>query len=115
MIRIREKMDEILLAENIGKSILQYQYEHYKRNTLDDEELIPIIKAVINGISNHLLSLNNKKSEIKKVTNNLKQYCKNLYIEEWLRNGEEDEDEDIARNDGEKYFEHLFKYERHPK
>jgi len=63
--RVRE-MDELLFAENIGRSILLYQFKYYKTNTLDDVELIPIIKAVINGISNNLLSLNNKKSDIKK-------------------------------------------------
>ncbi|MEW6654028.1 MAG: hypothetical protein AB1394_11255 [Bacteroidota bacterium] len=108
-------MDEILFSENIGKSIIQFQYVHYNINTLDDEELIPIIKAVINGISSHLLSIGNKKAEINKLTNNLKRYCKDLYLEVWLNNREEDEDMNIAKINGEKYFEHLYKYEKHPK
>ena len=107
-------MDEIAFAENIGKSILKHQYELYKRDTLDDEELILMIKTVINGISNHLELLDHKKSKINEMINNLRQYCKDIYVKEWIKNGEEGEDLNKAKSDGEKYFEYLFKYEKHP-
>jgi len=44
----------------------------------------------------------------------LKQYCSILYVNEWLKNGGEGEDLDTAKSEGEKYFEYLFKFEKHP-
>lgn len=111
---MKEEKDKILFAENIGKSIIKHQYEHYKKNSLDDEEIIPMLKAVINGISEQLISEGFTITEIKKIVYELKQFSKDIYIAEWIKNGEEGEDIAKAKKEGEKYFNYLLKYGKHP-
>lgn len=113
-------MNELLFAEMLCKSILKRIYEHYRRESLDDMEYIPIVKGVLNGLSDRLLKAGYSKSKVAHVLQRLKDYCKALYVSGWLKNWKEDRDEgdedmDKARTEGENYFEHLYKYDRHPR
>ncbi len=112
---MEDKEDKLLFAEYIGKSIIKHQFLYYKKNSLDDEELIPIIKSVINGISEQLIDLGFRKTEVNKVVNTLIQFCKYNYLVEWMKNIQKDENIDEVKNEGEKYFDYLFKYGKHPK
>jgi hypothetical protein len=77
-------------------------------------EFIPFVKAVIQGITDRLIAARCAEDELEDMRRSLKQYCRELYVKEWVKNKNEGETPTAAREKGEKYFEYLFKHEEHP-
>lgn len=111
--RERKKMDRLQFAEDIGKSIIRQLYKHFEKNSLDDLEYLPMVKATISGIADELINAGYTKSQVNVVGKALKEYCKVLYVQLWLNQAEED-GKDIGKVTAEKTFDHEWKYGRHP-
>lgn len=74
----------------IGKSLLKSFSEYADEMSLDDEdEYFPILKIVINDLSK---TYNGTKSEKDEINEILLSFTKNLYINYWLEQAIEDED-----------------------
>jgi len=103
----------------IGETILKKYFDHNCKNSLDDAEYIPIVKVIIQGIEESMLSANEDKKEIRKVKNKLKDFNRKLYTDLWMKHAREDEDEDDIDeekeiNSARYYFDYIYKHEEHP-
>ena len=92
----------------IGKSVIQKYYDYSVKNMIDDAtEYFPTLKTIINGIVESIPSAN-EKSKIKKY---LRSFSKELYLDMWVKQAQEDEDfPDIEeeRKIADKEFEKFF-------
>jgi hypothetical protein len=102
----------------VGESILNKYFDHNCKNSLDDAEYIPIVKIIIHGIEESMLTENIDKKEIMKVKNKLKDFNRKLYTDLWLKNTRENEGDDIDEeeesNSAKYYFDYVYKHEEHP-
>ena len=104
---------------NIGEAILKKYFDHNCKNAIDDTEYIPIVKVIIQGIEESMLSSNEDKKEIREVKNKLKDFNRKLYTELWLKHARENEDEDDIDEEKELNsaiycFDYIYKNEEYP-
>jgi hypothetical protein len=100
--------------EKTGRAILKRMHQHYISESLDDTEFIPFVKAVLQGVADRMTAARRTDGQIEDMRLALKEYCKELYVDEWVKNREEGEAIDAAREEGENHFEYLFKHGKHP-
>ncbi len=80
---------------------------------MDDAEYIPVIKTVIEGVSKGMIG--STPTEQETIKRKLYEYSRGLYLEVWLSDGEEGEDIEKAKADGEATFDYIYKNEKHPR
>ena len=100
---------------DISKCILDETFKHWYEAETDDIELE--IKRVIQGTQNYYQKHNDNKKEIELISNVLRQYAENKYMETWEKNWEneinDDNYEEIMEK-GKQTFNYVFKNEEHP-
>ncbi len=104
---------------NIGKSILNDYFDFYCEQMLDDADYIPVIKVIINGISKAMDRTQFNAKDIQTVKKTLMEYNRDLYINRWLENAKEDEDERNLNLEDEAesakyYFDYIYEHGEHP-
>lgn len=100
--------------EMMGRAILTRMHQHYISDSLDDTEFIPFVKAVIQGAADRMTAARYAEGQIEDMRIALKEYSKELYVKEWIKNREDGEAVDAARDQGGRHFEDLFKHGKHP-
>jgi len=113
------KNDDNLITTtlNLSKSILDEIFKHWHEAETDDIELVKEIKRVIKGAQNYYQKHNDNKKEIELISNVLRQYAENKYLEVWesqIEDYEKDQYEEIMEK-GNKNFNYIFDNEEHPK
>ena len=106
--------------ENIGISILKNFYDYYCEQELDDAEYIPVVKVIINGIQESMLSLDVAEEEIESLKNRLIEFNRELYKDLWIGHAKEDEDSEDIDLDSESesasyYFDYIYEHGEHPR
>ena len=102
---------------NIGKSILQDFYDYSCEKSLDDAEYIPVVRIIIEGIVKSMSNANFNKKDIQDTEKGLKEFNCYLYVDEWLNNTKEDEEDMDLEGETESaryYFEYIYEYGEHP-
>ena len=93
----------------IGKTIIQKFSDYADENPLDDEcEYFPVLKIIIDGVVECCDGSSQNRESIKK---DLIDFARKCYVEEWLRNAIEDQNElDIVEetNEAIETFNDLF-------
>lgn len=107
-------MDRFDILRNTGKEVLKSLYEKNEEYSMDDSEYIPIVKTVIKGIENSGKTLGLSPPKIEELSESLKDFIRQLYIGIWLENSEDEEDKELAAQEGKEYFDYIFEYEEHP-
>ena len=101
---------------DVSKCILDETFKHWNEAETDDIELE--IKRVIQGTQNYYQKHNDNKKEIELISNVLRQYAENKYMETWEKNWEneinDDNYEEIMEK-GKTTFNYVFENEEHPK
>ena len=106
--------------ENIGIAILKNFFDYYREQTLDDEDYIPVVKVIINGMQESMLSSGIAEKDVESLKNRLIEFTRELYKERWLEHAREDEDSENLDLDGESesatfYFDYIYEHGEHPR
>jgi len=106
--------------ENIGISILKSFYDYYCTQDLDDADYIPVVKVIINGIQESMLSLGVADKEAESLNEKLIDFNRELYKDLWLKNAKRNEDPKDIELDGESesaayYFDYIYEHGEHPR
>ena len=99
-------MKDKALAE-AGKAIISAFFKRTEEDTIDDAELLPFVKDVINGISE-------QSTEADKTQEQLIGFAKERYTDLCHKLRDEDDNDGDQRMEDEKYFEYVYKNEKHP-
>ncbi len=104
--------ESILLA----RYILDEHHKYYRKEKIDDTEMMKELKFILEGIRNYLIEKKTPKKENKPMLDGLREYAKEKYMKLYIGNIDDDE----GLTDKEKveeascYFDYLFKHGRHP-
>jgi len=106
--------------ENIGISILKNFYDYYCAQKLDDAEYIPVVKVIINGIQESMLSSGVPDKEAESLNEKLIGFNRELYKDLWLKNAKKNEDPKDIDLDSEAesaayYFGYVYEHGEHPR
>ena len=106
--------------ENIGISILKNFYDYYCAQKLDDAEYIPVVKVIINGIQESMLSSGVADKEAESLNEKLIEFNRELYKDLWLKNAKKNEDPKDIDLDSESesaayYFDYIYEHGEHPR
>ena len=102
---------------NIGKSILQDYFNYYCEESLDDAEYIPVVKVIIDGITKSMDSEHFKGEDIQNIKETLKEFNRDLYVANWLKQTKEDEgslDSEGETESATYYFDYIYEHGEHP-
>jgi hypothetical protein len=99
-------MDNDILLK-AGKTIIRSFFKRTEEETMDDAELLPLIKDVINGISA-------QSSEVKTVRETLYMFAQNKFTDlcEKIQIDYDDTEDSLQENI--EYFEYVYENEEHP-
>ena len=105
---------------NIGKAILHDYFDFYCEQTLDDAEYILAVKIIINGIAKSMASDRFDMKDIQAVKKSLTEFNRDLYINSWLIQAKEDENENSLDLEEESetakyYFDYIYEHGEHPR
>jgi len=103
----------------IGRTILQKYFDYYTENSLDDTEYIPVVRLIIEGISEEMRSAGMPGSSCDEVAKKLKEFNRILYQNLWIEQAREDADEDSLDPQKEcesaRYtFDYIYEHGEHP-
>jgi len=106
--------------ENIGIAILKNFFNYYHEQRLDDAEYIPVVKIIINGIQESMLSSGIAEKDVESLKNRLMEFNRELYKELWLKHAKENEDSEVFDLDSESesaeyYFDYIYEHGEHPR
>jgi hypothetical protein len=104
---------EKILTES-GIVILKNLHDKNEKETMDDLEYIPIIKTVINSFTEYATSIELSSESISKLHKELTTYAENLYLNSWMKNAAEEENEKDVKFEGMEYFKYVYKHEEYP-
>jgi len=105
--------------ENIGIAILKNFFNYYHEQRLDDTEYIPVVKIIIDGIQESMLSSGITEKDVESLKNRLIEFTRELYKELWLEHAKENEDNEVFDLDSESesaeyYFDYIYEHGEHP-
>ena len=94
-------------ATTIGKAIIFQLHHRNEKECEDDVQYIPILKTVINGA---VSTITDPLSQ-RQVQQALYDYARELYMQAWAANGDED---DPAIDEGLETFDYIYEHEMWP-
>ncbi len=95
-------------AITIGKAVLLQLHQRNQQVSMDDCDYIPTLKSVITGV----VSTVSEPLSQRQIQQTLYEYARELYMQAWVENGEEDEDPEI--DEGLETFDYLYEHEAWP-
>lgn len=97
--------DDLLIKA--GKLIIGSFFKRSEKYAIDDAELLPLVKDVVNGISKN-------STEVEIVRQTLFKFAQNKYVDLCKKHQEADGDHEDQQQENEEYFEYVYKNEEHP-
>lgn len=97
--------DDLLIK--VGKSVIDSFFKRSEKEAIDDAELLPLVKEVINGIGLHA-------SDTKIVKDSLFRFARKKYTDLCRTHQIEDGDKEDRQYENEEYFEYVYENEEHP-
>jgi hypothetical protein len=107
-------MNELTFAEGLGEKIIRSQHDYFAAGHSEDLDHITTLKRIIIAISEYLKSEGLPEDGINDLTDNLRQLCKDLFIDSCLANRDEDENEQEVREESEIWFDYIYEHEEYP-
>ena len=106
--------------ENIGMTILRDFFDYYCEQRLDDAEYVRVVKVIINGIQESMLSLGVSDKETEFLNEKLIEFNREFYKDLWLKNAKKNEDPKNIDLDSESesaayYFDYIYEHGEHPR
>jgi len=106
--------------ENIGMAILKNFFDYYCEQKLDDAEYVRVVKVIINGVQESMLSSDIVEKEVVSLKNSLIGFNRKLYKDLWIKDAKEHEDPEHIDSDSESesatyYFDYIYEHGEHPR
>jgi hypothetical protein len=105
---------------SIGKAVLSNLFRFYEERGLDDAEYIPIVRVIIEGIAQAMTLTGSHKKDVKAVEKTFRAFNRGLYVDGWANNareesGEKEFDMEGEGEEGNYYFDYVYKHGEHPR
>ena len=108
--------------ENIGMTILKSFFDYYCEQKLDDAEYVRVVKVIIDGIQESMLSSDIAEKEVVSLKTRLIGFNRKLYKDLWIKDAKEHEDPeridldlDSESESATYYFDYIYEHGEHPR
>ncbi len=99
-------MDNDILIE-AGKTVINSFFDRNEKHSMDDAEIIPLVKDVVNGMSAH-------STDVETVREALFKFARKKYTDLCKKHQTEDGDDEDRLEENEEYFAYVYENEEHP-
>jgi hypothetical protein len=101
------KMNNDILMD-AGKTVISLFFERNEKHSMDDVEILPLVKDLINGISSH-------SNDAEKIREALFKFARSKYTDLCKKHQIEGGDEEDRLQENEEYFKYVYENEEHPR
>ncbi len=95
------------VVEGVGKAVLASEHEYFVKLRIDNHEHIPRVARIARATARVLRDAHRSSAEADAVQEALLAYGKQLFLDEWMRQLERDEDGAHALNEGAAEFDRI--------
>lgn len=108
------------IYENIGMSVLSKFLDYYEEAELYDLQYIPVVKVIVNGIRESMLSANLAEKDIEALKERLIEWNRGIYKDLWLEHAKEEEDParldlEYEAEEAAYCFDYIYEHGKHPR
>jgi 3-dehydroquinate dehydratase len=100
-------MEKLEFAKALGEKIIISQHDYFATSKSEDLEHITNLKRIIVATAEYLKSATDYKD--------IRQFSKTLYLNECIKNKDDNEDEGKIREESETWFDYIFENEKYPR
>jgi hypothetical protein len=108
-------MEKLEFAKALGEKIIKSQHDHFAATKSEDLEHITNLKRIIVAIAEYLKSDIISENKTDMLVEHLKRFSKTLYINNCIKNKDDNEDEGKIREESEIWFDYIFVNEQYPR
>ena len=107
---LKDKTKQIVAATvmRVGKGILAREHKFFLSNSIDDTEHVPRIRRMVECIELELMELGLNTNEAKNLAHELREYAKSLFMESWMQNLDEFENQHEVWEEGSNEFDSIY-------
>jgi 3-dehydroquinate dehydratase len=108
-------MEKLEFAKALGEKIIISQHDYFATAKNEDLEHITNLKRINVAIAEYLKSATNNKDKVDDLVEHLRQFSKTLYLNECIKNKDDNEDEGKIMEESEIWFDYIFENEEYPR
>jgi 3-dehydroquinate dehydratase len=108
-------MEKLEFAKALGEKIIISQHDYFATSKSEDLEHITNLKRIIVATAEYLKSATDYKDKVNDLVEHLRQFSKTLYLNECIKNKDDNEDEGKIREESETWFDYIFENEKYPR
>ena len=108
-------MEKLEFAKAIGEKVIKSQHDHFATAKSEDLEHITNLKRIIVAIAEYLKSDIVSEDKTDKLVDHLRRFSKTLYLNECIKNKDDNEDEGKIREESDIWFDYIFENEEYPR
>ena len=101
-----------LAVLRVGKSIISQEHEFYIASDSDDTEHIPKVRRIVESIKQEVIELGLTRAEANGLSQELRDFAKSLFLECWMENIDEFEEQNEVWLEGAEEFDSIYDYYR---
>lgn len=108
-------MEKLEFAKALGEKILKSQHDYFATAKSEDLDHITNLKRIIVAIAEYLKSeiISENKTDV--LVEHLRRFSKTLYINNCIKNKDEEENEKKIREESGIWFDYIFVNEKYPR
>ena len=108
-------MEKLELVRTLGEKIIKGQHDYFAAAKIEDLDHITNLKRIIVAIAEYLKSENVSEDKKDDLIEHLRGFSKTLYINNCIKNKNEDENEGQIIKESEIWFDYIFENEKYPR
>ena len=108
-------MEKLEIARTLGEKIIKDQHDYFAVAKIDDLDHITNLKRIIVAFAEYLKSEIVSEAKTDELVEHFRRFSKTLYINNCIKNKNEDENERQIRKESEIWFDYIFENEKYPR
>ena len=108
-------MEKLEIARTLGEKIIVSQHDYFRTTTSEDLDHITNLKRIIVAIAEYLKSEIVSEAKTDELVEHFRRFSKTLYINNCIKNKNEDENEGQIKKESERWFDYIFEKEKYPR
>jgi len=108
-------MEKLEFVKPLGEKIIKSQHDYFETDENEDLDHITNLKRIIVAIAEYLKSEIVSEEEVVDLVEHFRQFGKTLFVNNCIKNKDEDESEVEIRQESEIWFDYIFENEEYPR
>ncbi len=102
---MKQTKKDLDVIERVARAVIREEHQCFVDEVLDNDDHIPRVLRISAAIGRALHEMNFPNDTVRKMVRSLENYAKDLFLDEWMSQIMEDEDEEEAMAEGAAEFD----------